>query len=82
MSSSLHLHEVGLKAGYSISGSYDAPPPFLCGLQYFGASEEVEGQLSQFAIHGISDHFGKPGPVSTIIEVADSKVLLNDIADF
>lgn len=66
MSSSLHLHEVGLKPCYAIIGSYDAPPPFLCGPQYFGASEEVECQLSQFAVDDISDHFSKPSLVGML----------------
>ncbi len=74
--------EVGFLLDYAIVGSYAAPSPFLRGPQYFGASEEVESQLSELAIDSVSDHLGKPGPVSMMMEMADSKVLLNNIADF
>ena len=71
-----------LKLGNGIIGSYDAPPPFLCGSQYFCSSEEVESQLPELAINAIYDHLGKSGAVSMMMEVADSKVLLDHIADF
>lgn len=44
--STLHPHIVGFTRDYPIIGSYDAPPPSLCGPQCFGASEAVECQLS------------------------------------
>lgn len=44
--------EVGSLSDYAIVGSYDARPPFLGGPQYFGASEEVDGQLSESARFG------------------------------
>jgi hypothetical protein len=81
MSSSLHLHVVGFKPDYAIIGSYDAPPPFLCGPQYFGASEEVECQLPQFTVDGISDHFRKSGSVGMMVKMTDTEVLFNYIAD-
>jgi len=52
-----------LDVAYAILGSYDTPPPFLCGLQYFCASEEIEGHLPKQGIDGVSDHFGNPGPM-------------------
>ena len=58
------------------------PPPFLSGPQHFGTSEEVEGQLPEFGINAINDHFSKPGSVRMIMEMADSEVLLDHIADF
>ena len=71
-----------LSLGYGIIGSYDAPPPFLSGSQHFCSSEDVEGQLPELAINAVYDHFGKPGSVRMIMEMADSEVLLDHIADF
>ena len=71
-----------LGTGYGIISSYVVPPPFLSGSQHFCSSEDVEGQLPEFAINAVYDHFGKPGSVRMIMEMADSEVLLNPIADF
>jgi hypothetical protein len=71
-----------LSLGYGLIDSYDAPLPFLSGSQHFCSSEEVEGQLSELAINAVYDHFGKPGSVSMMMEMADSEVLFDDIADF
>ena len=81
-SSFLPPYETGFRLGNGIIGSYDAPPPFLCSPQYFGASEEVECQLSQFAVDGISDHFREPGSVGMMVKMTDTEVLFNYIADF
>jgi hypothetical protein len=75
-------YEEGLRFGYGLIDSYDAPPPFLSGSQHFRSSEEVEGQLPELTINAVYDHFGKPGSVRMIMEMADSEVLLDDIADF
>ena len=75
-------YEEGLSRGYGLIDSYDSPPPFLSGSQHFCSSEEVEGQLPELAINAIYDHFGKPGSVRMIMEMTDSEVLFDDIADF
>ena len=82
MSSFLPPYKSGLRLYSGIIGSYDAPPPFLCGSQDFSSSEEVEGQLPELAINAIYDHFGKPGSMSMMMEMTDSKVLFDKIADF
>jgi hypothetical protein len=81
-SSFLPPYEEDLKSGYGVTGSYDGPPPYLCSSQHFRSSEDVEGQLPEFAINAVYDHFGKPGSVRMIMEMADSEVLLDHIADF
>lgn len=73
--------EADMKLGYGIMGSYDAPPPFLSGSQYFCSPEEVEGQLPELAINAIYDHLGKPGSVSMMMEMTDAKVLFHNVAD-
>jgi hypothetical protein len=75
-------YEVDLKRDYDIISSYDAPPPFLRSSQYFSSSEEIEGQLPELAINAIYNHFGKPGPVRMMVEMTDSKILLDYVADF
>ena len=37
--------------------------------------------LPELAINAIYDHFGKPGPVCMMVEMTNSKILLDDIAD-
>ena len=71
-----------LRLGYVTIALYYAPPPFLTGSQYFCPFEEVEDQLPELAINAVYDHFGKPGSVSMMIEMTDSEVLFDDIADF
>jgi hypothetical protein len=61
----------------AILGSYDAPPPFLCSLRYFCASEELEGHLAKQSVDGISDHFGKPGLVVVGVDEPDEESLVN-----
>jgi hypothetical protein len=61
----------------AILGSYDAPPPFLCSLKYFCASEELEGHLAKQSIDGISDHFGKPGLIVIGVDEPDEESLMN-----
>jgi hypothetical protein len=75
-------YAVDLSLGYGVIGSYDAPPPFLSGSQHLCSSEDVEGQLPELAINTVYDHFGKPGSIRMIMEMADSEVLLDHIADF
>lgn len=43
--------KVGFTPDHPMVGSYDAPPPFLSGSQYFSASEEVEGQGGNRGCH-------------------------------
>ena len=81
MGSFLPPYDEDLKSDYGITGSYDAPPPFLSGSQHFRSSEDVEGQLPELTINAVYDHFGKPGTVRMIMEMADSEVLLDHIAD-
>ena len=57
-------------------------PPFLSGSQHFCASKNVEGQLPELTINAIYDHFRRPGSVRMIMEMADSEVLLDHVADF
>jgi hypothetical protein len=71
-----------LGTGYGIISSYVVPPPFLSGSQHFRSSEDVEGQLPELTINAVYDHFGKPGSVRMVMEMADSEVLLNHIADY
>jgi hypothetical protein len=71
-----------LSLGYGLIDSYDAAPPFLSGSQHFRSSEDVESQLPELTINAIYDHFGKPGSVRMIMEMADSEVLLDHVADF
>ena len=81
-SSFLSPYAGDLRTDYGIISSYVAPPPFLSGSQHFRPSEDVEGQLPELTINAVYDHFGKPGSVRMIMEMADSEVLLNPIADF
>lgn len=71
-----------LRLCYGVIDSYDARSPFLSGSQHLRSSEDVEGQLPELAINAVYDHFGKPGSVRMIMEMADSEVLLDYIADF
>lgn len=80
-SSFLPPYETGFRLGNGIIGSYDAPPPFLSGSQYFCSSKEVECQLPELAINAIYDHLGKPGSVSVMMEMTDAKVLFHNVAD-
>lgn len=79
MSSYIPPCEVNFVLDYGIIGSYDAPPLFLCGLQYFGSSEEIECQLSEFDIDGVLNQFRKPGSVGTMVKMTDTEVLFNNI---
>ncbi|MEI9480038.1 MAG: hypothetical protein WCO26_26170 [Deltaproteobacteria bacterium] len=80
-SSYLPPYEAGFRLGNGIIGSYDAPPPFLSGSQYFCSSKKVEGQLSELAINAVDDHLCKSRPVSMMMKMTDAKVLFHDVAD-
>ena len=83
MTSSYFPPYVGnLRLGYSLIDSYDAAPLFLSGSQDFRSSEDVKGKLPELTINAIYDHFGEPGSVGMIMEMADSEVLLDHVADF
>jgi hypothetical protein len=71
-----------LDIDYAILGSYEAPPPFLCGLQYFCSSEEIEGHLPKQDIDGVSNQLRKPGPMSEMMKMSDTEVLLNNVTNF
>lgn len=64
-------------AVYVMLVSYETPPPFLC--QDLGASEEVEGQLPEQGVCGIDDQLGESGPMSVMMEMADTEVLFHNV---
>jgi hypothetical protein len=51
-------------------------------LQYFEPFCDIVGCLSEPAIDLVCFHLWEPGPFGIILQVADAKVLFNDIARF
>lgn len=69
-------------AAYAAPGSLMTPPPFLCRFYHSGSSKEIKVHLPEHGVNGILDHPSKPGPKSIVVEMRDSKILLNNITDF
>jgi len=65
-----------------LPGKYGNPPPCLCRFDYFCSPEEIEGHLPEQGINGIFNHPREPGPKGIVVEMGDSKILLNDILEF
>ena len=81
MMSSFYLHH------QSISGQRRPPQgnvmlsiPSSCWFYHFGSPQEIEGHLPEHRVYGILDQPREPGPKGIVVEMRDTKILLNDVS--